>query len=240
LKVILSQSYNPVFNLAFEEYLFDQTGDNFLLFYRNSPCVIIGSNQAVENEVNLDYCHKLSIPVIRRKSGGGAVYHDLGNLNYSFIFHKPENELALSADFLHKISNWLLQLGVNTKIGKRKDLWLPNDTKISGTASRVQRSRIMNHGTLLLDADLICLQNTLSPIKVNNQLKATRSVQSKTSNIKELFPPANFNVNAFVNMLVEIAAGFYESKIWSDVDFSQSEISNFELTYIDEGWNFKK
>jgi lipoate-protein ligase A len=181
MKIVVSQSTLPSFNLAAEEYLFNRRGESFFFLYRNDPCVIIGSNQAVVNEVDQDYCIEHDIRIIRRISGGGAVYHDRGNLNYSLL--QDKTEAPLSAHFLEPVVAVLRALSVPAEVGKRKDLWL-NGRKISGTASHVSLYRELHHGTLLYDTDLDALQQALAAEHESPVKKATASVPSPVTNIR--------------------------------------------------------
>ncbi|MFZ4726698.1 MAG: lipoate--protein ligase family protein, partial [Paludibacter sp.] len=148
MQIIHFSSTSPTFNLAAEEFLFSERQDDLLFLYVNEPSVIIGCNQAMRNEVNLEFCTENEIQIVRRMSGGGAVYHDLGNLNYCFISNKTIGKSSLNDDFLKPIVKVLVDLGVPVEIGKRKDLWLPDRYKISGTASHVSKNRELHHGTL--------------------------------------------------------------------------------------------
>lgn len=181
MNIILSDSTSPTFNLAAEEYLFSETGEDFLLLYINEPSVIIGSNQAVLNEVDQDFCIEHNIRIVRRLSGGGAVYHDMGNLNYSFIHGKTGE--PLSARFLDPVVETLSAFDIPVEVRKRKDLWLEG-YKISGTASHLSKGREMHHGTLLYDTDLDMLQKALSAEKRDLVRKATASVPSPVRNIR--------------------------------------------------------
>lgn len=181
MNTVLSHSTSPTFNLAAEEYLFSKTGEDFLLLYVNEPSVIIGSNQAVLNEVDQDFCIEHDIRIVRRLSGGGAVYHDTGNLNYSFIHGKTGE--PLSARFLDPVVETLRALDIPVEIRKRKDLWLEG-YKISGTASHLSKGREIHHGTLLYDTDLHMLSKALSPEKRDLVRKATASVPSPVKNIR--------------------------------------------------------
>ena len=100
MQIIYSPSNSSTFNLAAEEYLFLNRQDDLLFLYVNEPSVIIGCNQAIKNEVDLDFCAENDIRIVRRMSGGGAVYHDLGNLNYCFIKNKVAGEFPLGGEFL--------------------------------------------------------------------------------------------------------------------------------------------
>ncbi|WP_298648053.1 lipoate--protein ligase family protein [uncultured Proteiniphilum sp.] len=181
MNIILSHSTSPAFNLAAEEHLFSKTGEDFLFLYINEPSVIIGSNQAVLNEVDQDFCIEHDIRIVRRLSGGGAVYHDTGNLNYSFIHGKTG--APLSARFLDPVVEVLHVLDIPVEIRKRKDLWLEG-YKISGTASHLSRGRELHHGTLLYDTDLQMLLKALSAEKRDMVRKATASVPSPVKNIR--------------------------------------------------------
>lgn len=182
MNIVVSHSNTPAFNLAAEEYLFSREGEDYLLLYRNQPSVIIGSNQAVLNEVNPDFCIENDIRIVRRLSGGGAVYHDLGNFNYSFIHGKSET--PLSARFLDPVVQALHAMGIPVEVRKRKDLWL-GKYKISGTASHLSRGRELHHGTLLYDADLRMLEYALRSENRNLITKATASVISPVCNIRD-------------------------------------------------------
>lgn len=179
--IVLSQSTSPSFNLAAEEYLFSKAGEDFLLLYVNEPSVIIGSNQAVLNEVDQDFCIEHDIRIVRRLSGGGAVYHDRGNLNFSFIHGKTGE--PLSAGFLDPVIEVLRAMNISAEVRKRKDLWLEGH-KISGTASHLSKGRELHHGTLLYDTDLERLLKALNPERRDLVKKATASVPSPVKNIR--------------------------------------------------------
>lgn len=196
LTVFVSTSRKPGFNLAAEEFLFSQRQDDLVFLYINNPCVVIGSNQAIYEEVNLNYCRLNEIEVMRRLSGGGAVYHDSGNLNFCFIRNREEYKFPLGTDFLKPIVKLLNEMGLPVVTGKRKDLWL-NGLKISGTASHIGNKRAMHHGTLLYDCNLQHLKQSLAaespdvlsdstPITgCDNELptKKTRAISSVPSSV---------------------------------------------------------
>jgi len=247
MKIIVSDSHSPVYNLAFEEFLFSGFTDDFLLFYVNENSVILGSNQSVRNEVNFEYCAANNIQIIRRKSGGGAVFHDMGNLNFSFIRTKnSENGLvyqSLSGDFLQPVIAWLSQLDVEVSRGERKDLWLPEGYKITGTASQIRKSRELHHGTLLIDADGEMLKQALQVQSMDLTVKATPSVRSKTKNILDyLREKKRLQITAaeFINVIIANAEKYYNTEKVTNADFDQSEIENRMGDYQDNEWNFRK
>ncbi|MCE1155038.1 MAG: lipoate--protein ligase family protein [Bacteroidales bacterium] len=183
MQLIVSTSNDPAYNLATEEYLFSTYDEEFAFFYCNNPCVVIGCNQVWQNEVDALFCDENQIPVFRRLSGGGAVYHDRGNLNYSFITRKSPLNPGTTSEFLHPVVEALARLGVMSIIGHRKDLWLHGGYKISGTASHVTMNRVLQHGTLLYDANLEMLQGALNPPRNLSPVKGIASVPSPVKNI---------------------------------------------------------
>ena len=243
--IIQSNSYSPTFNLAAEEFLFAERQDDVLLLYVNEPSVIIGSNQAICNEVDVDYCNQNNIRVVRRMSGGGAVYHDKGNLNFCFISNKQEAKSSLSADFLTPILAVLTALDAPVTIGKRKDLWLQNEFKISGTASHVGKLRELHHGTLLYDTKLDVLQNTLSSKNIDSTIKAISSVRSKVKNLRTYFEElgqSTLDSADFFELLThKLADLFLQKQILSLTDDETERISELAVKkYMSQKWTFKK
>jgi lipoate-protein ligase A len=184
MQIIFSHSQQTGFNLAAEEVLFSRRQDDILFLYVNDPSIVIGCNQALLAEVNVDFCNTQDIGVYRRMSGGGAVYHDSGNLNYCFIKNKMAGEFPLEGGFLQPIVQVLHAMEIDVHIGKRKDLWLPGETKMSGTASHIGKTRELHHGTLLYDADVEKLQWALSPKPMDIRPKGIASVPSPVKNIR--------------------------------------------------------
>lgn len=184
MKFLFSPTDDSVFNIAAEEHLFFRDEDSILFLYVNAPSVIIGCNQAVRNEVNLAFCDSAGVKVVRRMSGGGAVYHDHGNLNFCFIYQREAGKSALGAEFLEPVMSVLSQLGVAVEVGKRKDLWLEGGYKITGTASHAGKTRELHHGTLLYDTDLKKLETVLHALQVDPDVKAIASVRSRVKNIR--------------------------------------------------------
>lgn len=194
MKLIVSDRYDPAYHLALEEYLFHQHTDEFALFYVNTPCVIIGSNQVWKNEVNEEFCAQYQIPVLRRMSGGGAVYHDLGNLNYSFIKNQSVGERIPRGAFLKPIVSAFSYFGFQPVVGQRKDLWLPDGFKMSGTASHLAAKRELHHGTLLYDANIDHLTGALNSSTNDTSTKGIPSVPSPVKNIIDYLKEVNLPV----------------------------------------------
>lgn len=246
---IVSSSDNSSFNLSIEEYLFSEYNEEVLFLYINTSSVIVGSNQEVKQEVNVDFCEKNDIQIIRRMSGGGAVYHDKGNLNYSFIWNKRRGESPLNADFLLPVIKVLSTLQVPVELGKRKDLWLKSGHKISGTASHISRNRELHHGTLLYNTDLWKLQQSLETdisLEKNEVIKKKRtaSIKSPVKNISSfLFEnkiPAP-NTDCFFQLFIERLMKHFQ--INSLYEFSEYDLEQIDALrnckYNQRKWNYK-
>jgi len=151
-------------NLALEEHVLRNkvTEDDLLLFYVNAPAIIIGRNQNTIEEINSDLVDARGVRVVRRVSGGGAVYHDLGNLNFSFMTRDVNTRFNRYDLFNKPVVEVLRELGVPAEIGGRNDI-LANGRKISGNAQFATAGRMFSHGTLLLDSNLDDVTATLKP-----------------------------------------------------------------------------
>ena len=180
------QQTDPRVNLAIEEHLLRHfaTDDEILLFYINEPSIIIGRNQNTLEEINEPYVCEHGIHVVRRLSGGGAVYHDLGNLNFSFItpYHKGTPQ-----DFEHftrPVIRVLREMGVPAELSGRNDI-LVNGRKISGNAQYRTADRMFSHGTLLFDTTLRDVVESLNVSQSKITSKGLKSVRSRVANISE-------------------------------------------------------
>lgn len=162
MKTLISHSTDPYFNLAWEEYIFKHINceEDILLLWRNAPSVIVGRNQIIYGEVEVAYCKTHDIPIIRRISGGGTVYHDLGNLNYSVITKQYKDVISNYAYFTKPILTFLNSLGIPASFSGKSDLKIGNQ-KISGNAQIYHQNRMLHHGTLLLESDLSRLNQVI-------------------------------------------------------------------------------
>ena len=173
------------YNLALEERIFHEYGggDDFFMLWRNKSAVIVGQNQVIENEVDVPYAEANGIQIVRRMTGGGAVYHDLGNVNYTYIGKKAE-QFGNFLEFALPIIEFLRSLGVEAKHIGNNDIGI-EDRKISGGAQAVRGEYILHHGTLLFDTDISVLERVLTPDPAKLSSKGIKSVRSRVCNVSE-------------------------------------------------------
>ncbi|MDR0415054.1 MAG: lipoate--protein ligase family protein [Prevotellaceae bacterium] len=202
MQLIRSPWSDPARNCALEEQLMKERSDDVLLLYINSPAVVVGRHQTIAAEVDCKFCAAHGIAIARRISGGGAVYHDGGNINYAFVVNIPGGVLALDCDFTSPVAAALRELGVDAVVGSRKEIRC-GEYKISGTASHVWRRRLLFHGTLLHNANLQWLQLAL---RGNPTLrgKGVASTPDKVANISPLLPAGETTEQFLLRMAKKI------------------------------------
>ncbi|MFP7209775.1 lipoate--protein ligase [Bacillus safensis] len=181
------QHYDPMINLAIEEYCLKYLNpeETYLLFYINQPSIIIGKNQNTIEEINTKYVEDNGIKVVRRLSGGGAVYHDKGNLNFSFITKDDGDSFHNFKKFTEPVIKALEKLGVKAELSGRNDI-MADGRKISGNAQFATRGRIFSHGTLLFDSEIEHVVSALNVKKEKIESKGIKSIRSRVANISEL------------------------------------------------------
>jgi len=216
----ISDSQDPFFNIASEEYLLKMYDKDFFFLYINQPALIVGKHQNTLAEINLDKVEAENIPVIRRLSGGGTVFHDLGNLNYCFIKKGEKGKLVDFKKYSEPIINTLQKLGVNAKFEGKSDLTIEGK-KFSGNASHVYRNKVMQHGTMLFSSDLKRLNQLLkvNPLKFKD--RGVRSIRSRVTNITDyLSNPISTN---------ELA-----NHILSEIKNTYPNATKFQLSELDK------
>lgn len=184
-----SESTDPYYNLALEEYIFSnvQLHEPFFMLWQNDNTIVIGRNQNAVREINTDFVRKMNTKVARRNTGGGTVYHDLGNLNYSFIQNCENSQKIDFTQFALPIIRALDHFGVKAECNNRNDLVI-DGRKFSGTAQTVKNGRALHHGTLLFDSDLDFLKQALTVKGDKIEAKGVKSVSSHITNIVEHLP----------------------------------------------------
>ncbi len=199
-------SQNPYYNLAFEEFVLTSRREGeYLLLWQNDNTIVVGQNQNTEAEINRAFVEAHGINVVRRTTGGGAVYHDLGNLNYSFITDTGDAERLTMERFTRPIVAALRGLGLQAEASGRNDI-LVEGRKVSGTAQRVVKGRILHHGTLLFSADPGMVAGALNADPAKFQSKSAKSVRSRIGNIRD-FLPRDMEIGAFWEYLKEVLSG---------------------------------
>ena len=231
---------DPRINLAIEEYALKNLDINetYLLFYINEPSIIIGKNQNTIEEINTEYVEKNGIHVVRRLSGGGAVYHDLGNLNFSFITKDDGESFHNFRKFTEPVVEALKKLGVNAELSGRNDLTVEG-RKISGNAQFSTKGRMFSHGTLMLDSEI---ENVVSALRVKKdkiESKGIKSIRSRVANISE-FLEESISMEQFRSLLLEYIFGganqIIEYKLtdedWEKINqLSQERYQNWDWNY---------
>lgn len=181
---IYNRFTDPYFNLAAEEYFMKEFEEDVFMLWRNEPSIIIGKNQNALAEINMDYVKENNIPVVRRLSGGGAVFHDLGNLNFTFIANDGNESFNDFKKFTQPILGVLKSLSINAEFSGRNDLTI-DGKKFSGNAQYNYKDRVLHHGTLLFTSEIKDLSSALKVKPSKLEGKGIKSVQSRVTNISE-------------------------------------------------------
>ncbi|ART78558.1 lipoate--protein ligase [Sutcliffiella horikoshii] len=232
---------DPRINLAIEEYALKNLDieDTYLLFYINEPSIIIGKNQNSVEEINTKYVEDNGIHVVRRLSGGGAVYHDHGNLNFSFITKDDGESFHNFKKFTAPVVGALKSLGVEAEMSGRNDI-LAEGRKISGNAQFSTRGRMFSHGTLLFDSEIEHVVSALNVKKDKIESKGIKSIRSRVANIKE-FLKEDIKIEQFRQLLLE---AIFKSKDIPKYELTEEDWKNIhELSkerYQNWDWNYGK
>ena len=237
-------STDPRINLALEEYMLENFGekDTYLLFYVNEPSIIIGRNQNTVEEINTEYVDKKGIKVVRRLSGGGAVYHDLENLNFSFITKDDGDSFHNFAKFTKPLVDVLNELGVPAKLEGRNDL-VVEGRKISGNAMYSTKGRMFSHGTLMLDSEIEEVVKALNVNKAKIESKGIKSIRSRVANISE-FLDEKVSIETFKELILKYVFDVEDVKDVPQYELTDEDWENVhkisENRYQKWEWNFGK
>lgn len=235
---------DPQINLALEEYVLENFGetDTYLLFYINEPSIIIGRNQNTIEEINTDYVDGNGIKVVRRLSGGGAVYHDLGNLNFSFITQDDGDSFHNFAKFTEPVVEALNALGVPAELKGRNDL-LADGRKISGNAQFATKGRMFSHGTLMFDSEIEHVVAALNVKKEKIESKGIKSIRSRVVNISE-FLDEKITMQEFKDLILRSIFEVDDVKDVPQYVLTEEDWENVrkisEERYQNWEWNFGK
>lgn len=211
---LIQESGDPYFNLAAEDYLLHERKEDFLLLSVNDPSVIIGKHQVAHREVNTRFINSTNIPVIRRISGGGTVYHDRGNLNFAFIRQSEQGKQVDFRYYTQPVIDFLGSLGITALFEGKNDLTV-DGLKISGNAEHVFRERVLHHGTLLFNASI---ENMKQVIKPRNDSYSSRGVESNRTSVTNLGPRLK-NMATIDRFMAEMHH-FFHSTTYGMIPFS--------------------
>jgi len=242
---IVNDNLNPQFNLALEEYLLRGLKKPAIMLWRNEKSVIIGCNQNASLEVNEKFALENNIKIARRITGGGAVFHDLGNINYTIISNNT-NDIGRYDSFTSDLRDFLLTIGIHTTLSGRNDILL-NNSKICGNAQAIKDNMLIHHGCILFNADVSNLSNVLKVNDLKYKYKGIKSVKSRVTNISEHLSNKISSLE-FLNMFKNYLISKYNLEIYhlneNDIkkvnELVKNKYSTYEWTFGESPkYNFK-
>ena len=226
MKCIWSENTDPYFNLAAEEYLLKNFNDDIFMIWQSNPAIIVGKHQNALAEINHRFVQENNIKVARRLSGGGTVYHDMGNVNFTFIRNGEPGKLVDFRKFTEPVINWLNILGVPVVHGEKNDL-LIGSKKISGNAEHVYKTRVLHHGTLLFNSNIEMLNRAINATSGVYTDKAVQSNRSTVTNIYDHLKKT-MNVADFKSLLFN-----YVNNSYADTEvFSFNQADNQIIAHL--------
>ena len=237
--LINRQEKDPYFNIAAEEYFLKCKNEEYVMIWQNEPSVVIGKHQNTIAEVNQRYAVKNEIPIIRRITGGGTVYHDEGNINFSFITKSETTEKLVDFQkYTRPIIDFLEGYGLKAEFSGKNNLIIEGK-KFSGNSAHVYKNRVIHHGTILFDSNLENLERAITPARFNIADKAVKSIRATVTNLSNLIDKEidmeTFRIELikFLKEKLEISDEYFLSD--SDI----SEINNLiESRYKTWEWNY--
>ncbi|QSF13514.1 lipoate--protein ligase [Mycoplasma sp. Mirounga ES2805-ORL] len=239
MKIFNLKQNSPYETLALENIIMNDESiqGDVLLIYQHTNAIVVGNNQNTHEEINRQYVIDNNIDLARRLSGGGAVYHDLGNVNFSFI--TDYNKKGGYERFLEPIIKFLRSLGLDAQFKGRNDL-LVNGAKVSGNAQYLNKNRIVSHGTLLFDVDLTKLGNALNPSRIKYESKGIQSVRARVTNILDELK-TKITVKEFIEKLINFFVKNNNAELVEvPIKKYQGKLNELKTKFSSEEWIFNK
>ncbi len=228
---------NPCFNLAVDEFLLKNRIDEYLILGINSPSVIIGKHQVAHREADTRFVFENGIPVIRRISGGGTVYHDFGNINFTFIVNSVQGKQVDFKRYTLPVLEFLAEKGIKAVLEGKSDIKV-NGIKISGNAEHVHRERVLHHGTLLFNSNLDDLRGSIRKDQSAYSTRAVQSNPSKVMNLQELASGIKGTVD-FKSEMLRFFINKKENKFIELTEEDETAITKLERSkYRTWEWNY--
>lgn len=235
-----SPKTDPCWNLALEQYIFDVLGpkEDCFMLWQNDNAIVVGKHQNTLEEINADYVREHGITVVRRLSGGGAVYHDLGNLNFTFIAENRYGSAFDFSTFCRPVVDSLRSIGVPAELSGRNDMTI-HGRKFSGNAQYLKCGRIMHHGTLMFDSDLGAVSQALNVKPDKIESKGFKSVRSRVTNIRPYASDPTLGIDRFKSVLRDYMFRSYHLTPYSltAADLSEVECLSNDV-YRRWDWNY--
>lgn len=237
---IYHESTDPYFNVATDEFILKYIKDDCFMLWRNDNAIIVGQFQNTLSEINYDYVKAHHIAVVRRLSGGGAVYHDLGNLNFSFTKSGKDTNLSDFEKFTRPIVEVLQQLGVNAKFEGKNDLTV-DGRKIAGNAAHIYKNKILHHGCLLFSSQMRNVSEALKINPVKYIDKAVKSVPKRVTNISDHLKTP-ITIEEFTHKVMEHILDIYpNSQLYTFTSQDLQKIKQLrDEKYATQEWNYGK
>ena len=223
LRCIQRQETDPYFNLAAEEFLLKSALQDTFMTWRNEPSLIIGKHQNSSREINHSFIESNHLPVIRRITGGGTVFHDPGNLNFSFIYTQRKENLVDFRDFTKPIILFLQNLGLDAVFEGKNNIKI-NGLKVSGNSAHIYKNKVLHHGTLLFNTDLEKLEKAIASQEESYKDKAVRSVRAKVANIIDLLA-VEISLEEFTSKFRQFILNYFK-------DFYEDDLHPFEIETV--------
>lgn len=238
MKILFSNSNNPHFNLACEEYFFKNLDEDLIFIYSNENSVIIGKHQIPYKETDFKFVKTNDIKLCRRFSGGGTVFHDKGNLNFAFILKNKNKEINVDFKrFTEPIISFLKTLSLNAYTNSRNSI-LIDEKKISGNAEHINTKKVLHHGTLLFNSNLDFLRASIKNETSRFIDKSVSSVSSKVCNISD-FLSKDIDFERFTKLFYDFIKNKYNCQTY---EFLDSDVQNINKLLVEkyktDYWNF--